>query len=187
MESAEFTTLLKSWQQGNKQALDDLTPVVYRELHRIAVARMREERGGHTLSPTALIHEAYMQLVEHKQDQWHGRGHFFSVASHLMRQILAKHARARGAQKRGGAGQVKVELDEAAMAGPERDGLFVALDDALDELQKFDERKARIMELKYFGGLTIEEIAEVLAVSVSTITRESRLAEAWLQDSLTRS
>jgi RNA polymerase sigma factor (TIGR02999 family) len=184
MDSAHFTTLLAEWRDGRKEALDELTPVMYRELHSIAASWLRRERPGHTLEPTALIHEAYLRLVDHKQDEWHSRAHFFSVASHIMRQILAKYARARNTAKRGG-GQPPVLLDEAAASAGAPGAAFTALDDALTELERFDPRKSRLIELKYFGGLRGEEIAGVLGISVSTVTRESRLAEAWLQDFLT--
>ena len=184
MDSVEFTVLLRNWQDGDKQALDELTPAVYQELHRIAASFLRRERSGHTLQATALIHEAYVRLVDHKQREWHSRAHFFFVASHIMRQILATYARARKAEKRGGGVQA-VPLDESIqLSGP--GAAFTELDEALSELQRFDPRKARLMELKYFGGLTGEETAEVMEISVSTVTRECRLAEAWLKDYLTR-
>ena len=142
----------------------------------MAYARLRSERSGHTLQPTALIHEAYLKLVGHDQKEWHSRSHFFSVASQIMREILVDYARKHAAAKRGGG--EKIALDEAISLAPERSHMLVALDDALSELARFDERKARLIELKYFGGLSGEEIAEALGISISTITRESRLAEA---------
>ena len=145
---------------------------------------LRSERPGHTLQPTALIHEAYIKLLGHQQDHWHSRAHFFAFASHCMRQVLANHARTRNTAKRG-SGQAPVHLEDALenIAAPGR--AFLALDDALNELARFDERKARLIELKYFGRLTGEETAAVLHISLSTVNRESRLAEAWLQDFLT--
>jgi RNA polymerase sigma factor (TIGR02999 family) len=179
MASQPITALLQDWRKGNKAALDALTPVVYQELRKIARARLVGERADHTMQPTALIHEAYLRLVDHDQHEWRSRAHFFAMASHLMREILIDHARKNRAAKRGGG--EKVQFDEALSLAPEREALLVALSDGLDELARFDERKARLIELKYFGGLSGEEIAEALGISISTITRESRLAEAWLR------
>lgn len=153
--------------------------VVYSELHRLAAARLRNERAGHTLQPTALIHEAYLKLVGHDQRQWHSRAHFFSVASRIMREILVDNARKYRAGKRGHG--KKTLIDAAVSLAAERGRSLEQLDDALKELSRFDERKGRLIELKYFGGLTGEEISEVLDISISTITRELRLAEAWLE------
>lgn len=186
MDSGEFTVLLEAWAGGSREALDQLTPAVYSELRLIAASLLGRERAGHTLQPTALIHEAYMRMTGHKQQEWSGRKHFFAVASHLMRQILSNHARARNAGKRG-SGERPVTFDEAYAGGVEKGPSFVALDDALTELAAFDERKSRLIELKYFGGLTGDEIGEVLDISRSTVVRETRLAEAWLQDYLNRS
>ena len=180
----EFTTLLRHWSAGNKAALDQLMPVVYRELRQLAASRLKVERSGHTLRPTDLVHEAYLRLVHHSQEQWHSRAHFFSVASHVMREILVDHARKYHASKRGG-GVGKVSLDEALSFAPERGATLIALDDALHELAAFDQRKSRLIELKYFGGLETEEIGEALDISRATATRESRLAEAWLHHYLT--
>ena len=185
MDSGEFTVLLEAWAGGSRDALDQLTPAVYTELRHIAASLLGRERAGHTLQPTALIHEAYLRLTGHKQHEWSGRKHFFAVASHLMRQILSNHARARNAGKRG-SGDRPVTFDEAVSGGVECGASFVAMDDALNELAKFDERKSRLIEMKYFGGLTGEEIAEVLDTSRSTVVRETRIAEAWLQDYLNR-
>jgi RNA polymerase sigma-70 factor, ECF subfamily len=178
-EPPEFTVLLREWSGGNKAALDQISSVLYQELRRLAAAKLNRERSGHTLQPTALIHEAYLRLVHHDQDQWHSRAHFFSVASHIMREILVDHARKHHAAKRAG-GAERVTLDEAVMFAPERGSVLVALDDALTELAGFDERKGRLIELKYFGGLETDELAAALGISRSTVTRESRLAEAWL-------
>ena len=183
MTPEAITLLLQDWKSGNKAALDALVPAVYHELRRIALARLRAERPDHTLQPTALIHEAYVRLIGHKQADWNGRAHFFGVASHIMREILIDHARKNQAAKRGGG--EKLAFDEATWLAPERSDLLIALSEGLDELKKFDERKARLLELKYFGGLSGEEISEVLGISISTIIRESRLAEAWLQRYLT--
>jgi RNA polymerase sigma factor (TIGR02999 family) len=180
MGQGEFTLLLERWSGGDNSALKVLTPVVYKELHRLAAANFARERPGHTLQCTALIHEAYIKLVEHKQDQWHGRAHFFSMASRIMRQILISHARKNHAQKRG-SGQQAAVFDEALGVPLEDSEMVLSLHDALNELAKVDERKARLIELKYFGGLSGAEIEQALHISVATITRESRLAEAWLQ------
>jgi len=184
MEKSEFTVLLRNWNDGSKTVLDRLTPVIYKELRRLAASKLRGERNGHTLQPTALIHEAYMRLVDHDQKQWHSRAHFFSVASRIMREILVDHARKQQAAKRG-AGSVKTTFAEAVLFAPEREGTLIALDDALRELASFDERKSRLIELKYFGGLETDEIAEALGISRSTVTREARMAEAWLHNYLT--
>lgn len=184
VSAPDLTLLLQSWSHGDRSALDQLTPIVYTELRHLAASLLRNERPGHTLQPTALIHEAYLKLLGHQQDGWHSRAHFYAFASHIMRQILSNYARARNADKRG-AGQAAVSLDEAVadIAAPGR--AFIALDDALTELANFDARKARVVELKFFGGLTTEEIAGVMEISGSTVLRDARLAEAWLQDFLT--
>jgi RNA polymerase sigma-70 factor, ECF subfamily len=184
IEPSQFTILLRDWSGGNKAALGQLAPVVYRELRKLAASKLRRERSGHTLQPTALLHEAYLRLVHHDQEQWHSRSHFFAVASQIMREILVDYARRHHASKRGGDAE-KVSLDEALSFAPERGATLLALDDALRELATFDERKSRLIELKYFGGLQRDEIAAALGVSSATITRESRLAEAWLHNYLT--
>lgn len=184
MDSGQFTTLLQKWSQGDKSALPALTPVIYRELRKLAAANLARERRDHTLQPTALIHEAYLKLVEHKQDKWYSRAHFFSVASQIMREILIDYARKHRAAKRGG-GQEKLSLEDAVVFAPQRSEVLLELDDALQELAKIDERKAHLIELKYFGGLSGVEIAQVLRISISTVTRDCRLAEAWLQRYLT--
>jgi RNA polymerase sigma-70 factor (ECF subfamily) len=173
--------MLRKWSAGDESALSDLIPAVYAELHHLASARLRNERVAHTLQPTALIHEAYLKLVDHDQKEWHSRAHFFSVASQIMREILVDNARKRRAAKRGGE---KVTINDAISFAPERGRALLQLDDALHELAGFDKRKSRLIELKYFGGLTGQEISEALGISVSTITREMRLAEAWLQTCL---
>jgi RNA polymerase sigma factor (TIGR02999 family) len=181
MQATEFTVLLHQWSAGDQSALEALMPAVYGELRRLAASRLRNERPGHTLQPTALIHEAYLKLVDHDQKQWHSRAHFFSVASQVMRQVLVDNARKHRAAKRGGD---KLPLDEAIATAHERGDALIRIDEALSELARFDERKSRLIELKYFGGLRGEEISEVLGISISTITREMRLAEAWLQSYL---
>jgi RNA polymerase sigma factor (TIGR02999 family) len=183
MQASEFTELLQQWTGGNKAALDALTPVLYGELRKLALGRLRSERPDHTLQPTALIHEAYIKLVGLRPDAWRSRAHFFSVAGHLMREILVSHARRHRAAKRG-RGE-KLPLDEAVAVPAERGQAVLDLDEALGELARFDERKSRLIELKYFGGMESREIAEILGISVSTVTREGRSAEAWLQNYLT--
>jgi RNA polymerase sigma factor (TIGR02999 family) len=179
----EVTHLLFKWSQGNNEALDQLMPIVYQELHQIALSYLRRERPDHTLQPTALINEAYMRLIDQSLPQWQSRTHFFGVAARLMRQILVEHARRHHAAKRGGQDQ-KISLEETVQFSKERSAEMVSLDDALTALAAFDERKARVIELRYFGGLSIEETAEVIGVSMPTIGREQRLAEAWLEREL---
>ncbi|MBL8232917.1 MAG: sigma-70 family RNA polymerase sigma factor [Bryobacterales bacterium] len=179
-----ITQLLAHWSTGkDKHALDELTPLVYRELRKLADSYLRRERAGHTLQPTALIHEAYMRMVDQRLPEWRSRAHFYGVAAQLMRQILCDHARAKRAAKRGGDDK-KVVLLEAVNYSDERPDEMVALDDALKDLAKLDGRKARVVELRYFGGLSVAETAEVLGVSVATVGRELRFAEAWLHKAL---
>ena len=177
-----LTRLLLDWKAGNKAALDELTPVVYQELRRLANSYLRKERPDHTLQPTALIHEAYLRLIDQNTPDFQSRAHFFGVAAQLMRQILVDHARSHRAAKRGH-GQ-KVELNEALAFSAEKSDELVALDDALKELEKFDERKCRVVELRFFGGLAIEEISQALDISVATVGRELRMAQAWLYRSM---
>jgi len=181
--SKDITQLLAHWRAGDEAALGQLMPVVYQELRRIADSYLRRERSDHTLQPTALIHEAYLRLIDQSLPQWQNRAHFYGVAAQLMRQILVEHARAQLTQKRGG-GAHKVELDEALNYAPDKAAELLALDDALTTLAAFDERKSRLIELRYFGGLTVEETALVLDVSTATVTREQRLAQAWLRQEL---
>ncbi len=176
-ERGQITLLLRSWSNGDKSALDRLTPVVYNELRKLAGAKLNRERQAHTMQPTALIHEAYLKLVDHRQNCWHGRTHFFSVASQIMREILVDNARKYRAAKRSGE---NVSIENAVSFAPERGRDLIALDDGLRELAKLDERKSRLVELKYFGGLSGAEIAEALGISIRTVTRESHLAEYWL-------
>ena len=174
-----MTGLLVAWRRGDEQALERLLPLVYRELHRAARAAMRGERSGHTLEPTALINEAYLRLVDLRQLDWRDRAHFLAVSARLMRRILIDHARAHRYQKRGG-GAVTVTLDGniAISSEPGRD--LVALDDALQALAQVDERKSQVIELRFFGGLTVEETATVMRVSVDTVMRDWKMAKAWL-------
>lgn len=173
----DVTGLLVQWANGNKDALDDLTPLVYKELRRLAASQLRKERKSHTLQPTALVHEAYLRLVDQKNPTWQSRSHFFGVAARLMRQILVDHARTRQAGKRA---VHKVTLAEAVGFQQERSGDLLALDDGLTHLEKVDPRKCRVVELRYFGGLSMDEIARALEVSAVTVRRDLRMAEAWL-------
>ena len=174
--------MLLDWRSGNKEALSQLMPVVYDELRRIAAQYMRRERVQHTLQPTALVNEAYLRLVGMKIS-WQGRAHFFAVAARLMRRLLVDHARANACDKRGQDGP-KVSLDDAAVLSEERAAELVALDEALDTLAELDARKARVVELRYFGGLSVEETAEVLGVHPNTVTREWGQAKAFLHREL---
>ena len=173
------TRLLHEWKSGNPDALDVLTPIVYDELLRIARRQLRAERDNHTLAPTALVHEAWMKMLSQKRADWRDRSHFFALAARFMRRILVDYSRNHKAQKRGGAA-VKISMDEGFEVGQSRDASICALDDALTALAQFDERKAKVVELRYFGGLTAEEIATQLEVSVATVGREIRMAQAWL-------
>jgi RNA polymerase sigma-70 factor (ECF subfamily) len=177
--SDDVTQLLADWSKGDRAALDQLMPVVYNELRNIARSYLKGERPAHTLQPTALIHEAYVRLIAQNIPAWQSRTHFFGVAAHLMRQILVDHARSHQAAKRGSGGQ-KLSLDDATIFSKERASDLVALDDALAALASFDQRKCRVIELRFFGGLSVEEMAEALSVSVATVGRELRLAQAWL-------
>ena len=177
--SHDVTRLLNDWRNGNEQALEKLTPVVYGELRRLAARFLRREREGHTLNATALINEAYLQLIGQQPLDWQNRAHFIGVAAHLMRNILVDHARAHAAAKRG-AGVQALPLDEAINIPANAAPNVLALDDALNDLSKHDPRKSRIIELRYFGGLSMDEIAEVTGLSVATLRRDLRMAEAWL-------
>ena len=181
--SHEITQLLLAWSDGDKQALDRLVPLVYDELCRLAQNYMRRERAGQTLQTTALIHEAYLRLIDVDQVQWRNRAHFFGIAARLMRQILVARARERGCQKRGG-GAERVSLDEAMVIDERLDEDLVALDEALGELSQFDARMAQVVEMRFFGGLTEEEIAAALDVSTKTVRRDWRLARSWLRRKL---
>jgi RNA polymerase sigma factor (TIGR02999 family) len=174
----EITQMLRKWSEGDRAALDQLMPVVHQELRKLADSYLRSERPDHTLQPTALINEAYLRLVKQDFPEWQSRKHFYGVAAQLMRQILVEHARARGAAKRDGG--LKLSLDEAPTFSQDQATYLVALDDALTALAKFDERKARVVELRYFGGYSVEEVAIALDISVATVGREMRMAQAWL-------
>ena len=181
----EVTQLLRDWSEGDKEALDRLTPLVYDELRRIASRYMRRERPDHTLQTTALVNEAYLRLVDQKNVRWQDRAHFFAVSAQVMRNILVDHARSRRYLKRGGEAR-KLVLDEGAIMSPERASDLVALDDALNSLAAVDSRKSRVVELKYFGGLSVEDIAEVMKISSITVRRDWRAAKAWLYREISR-
>ena len=183
--SADITRLLLDWSKGNKAALDQLIPIVYQELQKIAGSYLRGERQEHTLQPTALIHEAYLRLVRQELPEWRSRGHFYGVAAQIMRQVLVDHARTQAAAKRGG-GEGKLSLDDVTLFSKDRSSDLVALDDALKTLEALDARKARVIELRFFGGLSMEETAEALGVSVATVGREAQTAQAWLHRELSK-
>jgi RNA polymerase sigma factor (TIGR02999 family) len=185
MERPPLTELLRQVKAGDKHALDDLVPLAYSELRRLADSYLRRERTDHTLQPTALVHEAYMRLVGQDQPDYRNRSHFFGVAAQLMRQILVDHARGRNAGKRGG-GESKIPLDSVAELSDSRPDAFLDLDRALKKLEERDARKARVIEMRFFGGLTAEESAELLEISVETVRRDLRLGQAWLQRELAR-
>ncbi|HYV40572.1 MAG TPA: sigma-70 family RNA polymerase sigma factor [Thermoanaerobaculia bacterium] len=175
----EVTRLLVAWSRGDAKALEDLIPLVYDELRRLAERHLSREAPGHTLQPTAVVHEAYLRLVDQKRVTWKNRGHFFAVAAQTMRRLLVDHARRRDAEKRGGT-QTRVPLEEAVRSTPPRDADVIALDRALEKLAALDATQARVVELRYFGGLTLDETADVLGTSPSSIGRAFRLAKAWL-------
>jgi len=181
----DVTDLLVAWGQGDESALQKLTPLVYRELHNLAHHNMMRERPGHTLQTTALVNEAYLRLVDSQHVQWRDRAHFFAMSARLMRRILVDFARSRRYQKRGG-GARPVSLDENVDVAHERSADLVALDEALAVLAAVDPRKSRVVEMKFFGGLTAEEIAEVLEVSPDTVLRDWSLAKSWLLRELKR-
>ena len=176
---SDVTQLLKKAQDGNREALDELLPLVYDELRRVASHQLANERVNHTLQPTALVHEAYLRLINQHSVDWQNRLHFFSIAAEMMRRILVTHAVAKKTEKRG-LGATLLSIDEATSFPNKQDVDLVLLDEALSKLAEFDEQQSKIVELKFFGGLTNEEIAEVTGVSVRTIGREWRTAKAWL-------
>jgi RNA polymerase sigma-70 factor (ECF subfamily) len=175
----DVTLLLQAWGGGDKKALDHLTPLVYRELRRIASRMMASERPNHTLQATALVNEAYVRLVDTQQVSWQDRAHFFALCARAMREILIDHARSRGSAKRGG-GEVAIELDEGLAAAPSPEANLLELDDALKRLAEIDPRKSQVVELRFFGGLNLEETAEALKVSTKTVQRDWDLARGWL-------
>lgn len=180
----QVTSLLMDWQGGNKAALDQLMPLVYHELRKLAGGYLRSERPDHTLQPTALLHEAYVRMIEQEMPHWQSRAHFFGVAARLMRQILVDHARTRNASKRGGAFERVTMADEAPIFNQHDGGDLLSLDEALTKLATMDERKARILEMRTFGGMDAEETAMALGISQPTVKRDLRLARAWLRREL---
>src|SRR5215207_9546010 len=179
-EPQEITQMLLELTDGNEEVVNQILPHIYDELRRLASSYLRRERSNHTLQPTALVHEAYMKLIDQKQVQWQNRAHFFGIAAQVMRRILMDHARKHSAGKRGGEAEKLPLEEEILIVSHDKSADLIALDDALESLAKFDEQKARIVELRYFGGLSIEETAEVIGVSVPTINRQWRMAKAWL-------
>lgn len=183
MASVQVTELLHAWGAGDETALHQLVPLVESELRRLAGAYMARERPGHTLQPTALVNEAFLRLVDAQGVRWHGRAHFFGIAARLMRRVLVDHARARGFQKRGGGAQ-PVSLETTILVSRAPDIALLDLDHALDALAEVDERKARVVEMRFFGGMTVEETAGALGVSSDTVKRDWRLAKLWLLQTL---
>ena len=180
-EPGNVTTLLKAWADGDPSAVERLVPLVYSELHRLARRYRRNARAGDTLRTTALVHEAYLRLVDIQKVDWHDRVHFFAVSANLMRRILVDATRARAAAKRGGQAHIeRLDLDDLPLPNSERAAELIALDDALGRLEKLDPRRARVIELRVFGGLSVEEAAASLQVSPQTILRDWKLAKAWL-------
>src|SRR5215471_9915330 len=176
----EITQLLIAWNNGDAAALEQLMPLIQAELHRLAKRYMAGERRGHILQTTALVNEAFLRLIDWQNVEWRNRAHFFGLAAQIMRRILVDFARARRREKRGGGGALLVSLSEAADVAQEQSADLVALDDALQTLEKLDPRQARVVELRFFAGLSLEETAEALKVSLSTVRRDLSLAEAWL-------
>jgi RNA polymerase sigma-70 factor (ECF subfamily) len=181
--SHEVTRLLAEYRRGNRQALDQLLPLIYAELRRTAARQLRERRAVHTLQPTALAHEAYLKLVGQREVQWQNRAHFLGCAAQVMRHILVDYARARAAAKRGG-GEARLTLTEGVAVAEERDVDVLALEQALERLAQLNARQSRVVELRYYGGLSIEETAEVLGVSPATVKNDWVIARAWLQRQL---
>lgn len=184
-DTHDVTRLLKAWSGGDQQALNDLLPAIYQEVRKLARSYLRRERADHTLQATALVNEAYLRLVDQRDVQWNNRTHFFGIAAQVMRRVLVDHARMRNAGKRG-AGERAVLLDEALVAAPDEQLDLLRLDDALGALGDLDPRQAKIVELRFFGGLSIEETAEVMSLSPATVKREWAAARAWLRRELER-
>ena len=185
-DNNDITRMLIEVTNGNQDAVNRLLPFLYDELRRLAGSYLRKERVDHTLQPTALVHEAYMKLIDQRNVKWQNRAHFFGIAAQVMRRILLDHARKHLAEKRGGDAEKLPLEEELLVVSHGRSAELVALDDALAELAKFDADKAKLVELRYFGGLSIEETAEVMGVSVATVNRQWRLAKAWLFNQLDR-
>ena len=175
----DITRILRAWSGGDREAVDDLIPLVYDELHKVAAQYLRKQRPDHTLQPTALVNEAYLKLIDISNVSWEDRAHFFAVASQTMRHVLVDHARGRNREKRGGGAQ-KVSLDEAVSFADNQEVDLLALDEAMRALAEIDDQQSRIVELRFFGGLTVEETAVVLRISPATVKREWRIAKAWL-------
>jgi RNA polymerase sigma factor (TIGR02999 family) len=183
---ANITALLHEWSSGKKEVAEELLPLIYDELHRRAAAFMRRERQNHTLQPTALVHEAYLKLVDQRIDDWNDREHFFAIASQVMRRILVDHARSRQRHKRGGSKE-DLPLEEALLAGAEEANVdLIALDEAMARLAKIDPQQERLVELRYFGGFSMEEAARAIGVSRATAARDWQVAKAWLHREMTR-
>jgi len=176
----DVTQRLLAWSDGDREALDQLIPLVYDHLRQLARRYMRRERAGHTLQTTALVNEVYLRLIDQRQVHWQNRAHFFAIAAQLMRRIVVDHARTQHRAKRGG-GAERLSLDEAALMSPAQSAEMLALDEALQSLAKIDNRKAQVIEMRYFGGLSVEEAAAVLGVSENTVIRDWALAKAWLR------
>jgi RNA polymerase sigma factor (TIGR02999 family) len=185
-EQSAVTELLIAWSDGRREALDDLMPLVYADLRRVAAGYMQRELVGHALQPPALVHEAYVRLIDQKQVKWRNRAHFFGVAASMMRRILVDHARRRRAEKRGGNWERVTLAENEAAADSAREIDVLALHESLERLAAFDPQQERIVELRYFGGLTIDETAEVVGISSATVVREWTIAKAWLRTNLLR-
>ena len=185
-KASKITQMLREWSDGSQEALDNLLPLVYDELHRQAASFLRKERPGHTLQTTALINEAYLKLIDRRDVNWQSRTHFFAVAAQAMRRILVDYAKAKHREKRGG-DNIKLSLEDATLVAAKEKGIdLIALDEALNKLAKFDAQQARVVELRYFSGLSLEETAEALHVSRATVARDWEVARAWLHRELTK-
>jgi RNA polymerase sigma factor (TIGR02999 family) len=181
----EVTERLIAWSAGDRAAFDHLLPIVYQELRRMAGAYLRQENPGHTLQPTALVHETWLRLIDQTRVNWRNRAQFFGVAAQMMRRILVDHAKAKHREKRGG-DAVKLSLDDVVNLSQERVTDLLALNDALDDLSRIDGRKSRVIELRYFGGFSVEETAQILEVSPETVIRDWKMAKAWLYQQIKR-
>lgn len=182
-DSGDVTQLLRAWRDGDQSALEKLTPIVYQDLRRLARRRLLSEREGHTLQPTALVNEAYLRLVDHQHVEWQDRAHFFAVSAQLIRRVLVDHARRRNLKRGGDVRHFPLELGPEIGSGRSKN--LIALDEALNELERMDPRKAKVVELRYFGGLSVEESAEALGISAPTVMRDWSSAKAWLYRELT--
>jgi RNA polymerase sigma factor (TIGR02999 family) len=185
-EDHDVTRLLRQWSDGDRRALDELLPIIYDELRRVAHQYLNRERDDHTLQTTALVHEAYLKLIDQRSVNWQNRAHFFAIAAQAMRRILIDNARRRTAGKRGGGEKLRLEEAAPVSSDDDRDENLLALDEALRELETIDPQQSLVIELRYFGGLTIEETAEAMSLSPATVKREWAMARAWLYNALTR-